>query len=55
MCAVEQSYRTWGSWKDVTNRYLGLKLVIKGKIHYGWAQLSVTVHKQAHIRVRPNV
>jgi len=32
----------YGSWKDVTNRYLGLKLVIKGKTHYGWARLNVS-------------
>jgi hypothetical protein len=30
-----------GSWIDVKNRYLGVKFKIKGKIHYGWARLSV--------------
>jgi hypothetical protein len=30
-----------GPWYNVKNRYLGLKFVIKGKIHYGWARLSV--------------
>jgi hypothetical protein len=30
-----------GPWLKVTNRYLGLKFVIKGKIHYGWARLNV--------------
>ena len=34
-------YRT-GSWLNVT-RYLGLKFVIKGKIHFGWARLAVSV------------
>jgi hypothetical protein len=29
-----------GPWKDVTNRYLGLKFYVKGKAHYGWARLS---------------
>jgi hypothetical protein len=29
-------------WKDVSNRYLGLKFMIKGKTHYGWARLTVT-------------
>jgi hypothetical protein len=29
-----------GHWQDVTNRYLGLGLVIEGKLHYGWARLS---------------
>jgi hypothetical protein len=45
---------TWGSaagqtyyggpWKNVLNRYLGLKFIIKGKIHYGWARLTVHWH-----------
>ena len=45
---------TWGSaagqqyyggpWKNVLHRYLGLKFVIKGKIHYGWARLEVHWH-----------
>ena len=30
-----------GPWKDAHNRYLGLKFEIKGKMHYGWARLSV--------------
>jgi hypothetical protein len=30
-----------GQWLDVKNRYLGLKFHIRGKIHYGWARLSV--------------
>jgi hypothetical protein len=32
-----------GSWVNVKNRYLGLRFKIKGKIHYGWARLSVQV------------
>jgi hypothetical protein len=28
-------------WKHVTGRYLGLKFVINGEIHYGWARLNV--------------
>jgi hypothetical protein len=37
-----------GKGKGVTNRYLGLKFVIHGKVHYGWARLSVTLghHRQ---------
>jgi hypothetical protein len=31
-----------GPWRNVTNRYLGLKFQIKGKTHYGWARLNVT-------------
>jgi hypothetical protein len=30
-----------GPWKNVLHRYLGLKFIIKGKIHYGWARLNV--------------
>jgi hypothetical protein len=32
-----------GSWVNVKNRYLGLQFKIKGKTHYGWARLSVSV------------
>jgi hypothetical protein len=32
-----------GRWANVRSRYLGLKFLIKGKIHYGWARLNVTV------------
>ena len=35
---------TYGKWKSVDNRYLGLRFKIKGKIHYGWARLSVHNH-----------
>ncbi len=34
-----------GAWANVTNRYLGLKFLIQGKIHYGWARLTVTVER----------
>jgi len=30
-----------GNWANVHNRYLGVEFKIKGKIHYGWARLSV--------------
>ena len=29
-----------GPWLGAKNRYLGLKLLINGKAHYGWARLS---------------
>ena len=35
--------RTGGPWVNVTNRYLGLKFLIKGKTHYGWARMTVKV------------
>jgi hypothetical protein len=34
-----------GQWKDATNRYLGLKFVINGELHYGWARLTVHADK----------
>jgi hypothetical protein len=45
-------YSDVGPWVDkdkgVRNRYLGLMFVVHGKIHYGWARLSVTLghHRQ---------
>jgi hypothetical protein len=36
-----------GPWKNVHNRYLGLKFLIRGKVHYGWARLNVTIAGQA--------
>jgi hypothetical protein len=37
----------FGPWahggKGVKNRYLGLKLTIKGEVHYGWARLTVSM------------
>jgi hypothetical protein len=32
-----------GPWKDVHNRYLGLSFILKGKTHFGWARLNVTI------------
>lgn len=34
-----------GPWANVTNRYLGLKFVIKGEMHFGWARLNVSLGK----------
>ena len=45
-------YSDLGLWvskgKGVRNRYLGLEFVVHGKVHYGWARLSVTLghHQQ---------
>lgn len=33
-----------GQWRNVKNRYLGLKFVIKGKIHYGWARMNISLN-----------
>jgi hypothetical protein len=32
-----------GQWVNVRSHFLGLKFRIKGKVHYGWARLNVTV------------
>jgi len=37
------SFTSHGPWADVTRRYLGFKFSIKGKLHFGWARLNVTV------------
>ncbi len=38
-------YRYQGYWENVRDHYLGLQFQIDGKIHYGWARLTVKVHK----------
>jgi hypothetical protein len=50
---VGSQYSDQGPWagkadKGVKNRYLGLKLVIDGEVHYGWARFTVTLghHRQ---------
>ena len=49
---VGSQYSDQGPWagkgKGVKNRYLGLKFVVDGEVHYGWARLSVTLghHRQ---------
>jgi hypothetical protein len=34
-----------GPWINQRSRYLGLKFMINGEVHYGWAQLSDTCLK----------
>jgi len=49
---VASQYSALGPWagrgSGVKNRYLGLKFVVNGEVHYGWARLSVTLghHRQ---------
>jgi hypothetical protein len=45
----DSAHYSYGSWLNVSNRYLGLKFKIGGKFHYGWARLSVVVDQRAHI------
>ncbi len=30
---------TWGPWWHVSNRYVGLRFKIRGKLHYGWVRM----------------
>jgi hypothetical protein len=41
-----RSHNTTGSWANVSNRYLGLMFTLQGKVHYGWARLSVEASKR---------
>jgi hypothetical protein len=36
------SYWFFGQWANQTDKYLGLKFLIDGQVHYGWARLTVT-------------
>jgi hypothetical protein len=36
------SFGTAGPWTETTRGYLGLKFIIQGQVHYGWARLNVT-------------
>jgi len=44
---VGSEYSDIGPWvrknKGLENRYLGLKFIVDGEVHYGWARLSVTL------------
>jgi hypothetical protein len=33
-----------GQWKNVKNRYLGVRFLIQGEIHYGWVRMSIVVN-----------
>ena len=44
-CSIEEGCSTIGKWGNDRNRYLGLKFLIGGKIHYGWARLSTALGK----------
>jgi hypothetical protein len=37
-----------GPWVNATNRYLGLKFMVDGKVHYGWARLTIGSFDFAH-------
>jgi hypothetical protein len=48
-CKTSCFTNTSGSWANITNGYLGLRFGIRGKFHYGWARLNVTVQQQGAI------
>jgi hypothetical protein len=50
MASSQSGQGSLGRWLNVTNGYLGLKFAIKGKIHYGWARLTVQVLGGAFIK-----
>lgn len=41
-CAAATTSSCGGQWSNAPHRYLALKFVISGQIHYGWARLNVT-------------
>jgi hypothetical protein len=41
--ATQTSYYLSGSWPRERNRYLGLEFTIEGKVHFGWARLSLPI------------
>jgi len=40
------TYVSGGYWKYARNRYLGLKFLIDGEVHFGWARLNVQANKK---------
>ena len=45
----DSAHYSYGSWLNVSNRYLGLRFKIAGKVHYGWARLNVAADQHAHV------
>jgi hypothetical protein len=43
------TYVSGGPWKNSVNRFLGLKFLINGEIHYGWARLTVLADKNREL------
>jgi hypothetical protein len=51
---VSSSCDSFGRWlPGTTNRYVGLRFSVSGKVHYGWARMSVrsTFHPPAYVVV----
>jgi len=49
LVSLTQPGDTRGNWRNVTNRYLGLKFSLKDGTHYGWARMNVRVIHQRFI------
>jgi hypothetical protein len=49
LVAGSPPYVSGGPWKNVTNRFLGLRFMIDGQVHFGWARLTVLTdsHREA--------
>jgi hypothetical protein len=45
--STKGGYSSIGPWANVNDRYLGLKFYVKGKVHYGWAPMSVNLKDRA--------
>lgn len=46
-CADSSGFITCdGPWTKGSGGFLGLKFLIKGKVHYGWARITITVSNQ---------
>jgi len=45
-CSIDLGCRIPGQWVNADNRYLGLRLQVNGKAHYGWARLSVQMNSR---------
>jgi hypothetical protein len=41
-CSTTCIFTSRGDWRNVQDRYLGLKFIVKGQAHYGWARLSIS-------------
>jgi hypothetical protein len=42
-CGIRSGYPwCFGPWQHAHDRYLGLKFLVKGRVHYGWARLDVS-------------
>jgi hypothetical protein len=38
-------FLSFGPWRNVKDRYLGLKFFVDGQPHYGWARLTVHIYR----------